>query len=259
MGDKNTIKREYETTKTTIKKLSEKYKVSENTIKSWKNRDKKNGAEWIKEGATNKKKSATKKEKVQLKKAVQEITKSDLSEKQKLYCIFRGMGHVILQAGLKAGYSKSTAYTTCYGMEKQDLIKQEIRKFQQIRYEGMIHGEKDIILQYYRIAFADIGDYLEEGEDGEISLKPLDAMDSGIIKEISVEKDMKFSESGMVLENQKIKFKLESKHPALRALGEINNMFKQELKLSGKVEHSNKDLSTEELALKLAELQKKRK
>ena len=50
------IKEYYETHKISIKKLAEHFNVSENTIKSWKNRDKKNGNDWVQlvdvEGAT---------------------------------------------------------------------------------------------------------------------------------------------------------------------------------------------------------------
>ena len=50
------IKEYYETHKISIKKLAEHFNISENTIKSWKNRDKKNGNDWVQlidvEGAT---------------------------------------------------------------------------------------------------------------------------------------------------------------------------------------------------------------
>ena len=50
------IKEYYETHKISIKKLAEHFNISENTIKSWKKRDKKNGNDWVQlvdvEGAT---------------------------------------------------------------------------------------------------------------------------------------------------------------------------------------------------------------
>ena len=41
------VKEYYETHKISIKKLAEHFNISENTIKSWKNRDKKNGNDWV--------------------------------------------------------------------------------------------------------------------------------------------------------------------------------------------------------------------
>lgn len=68
------IKEYYETHKISIKKLAEHFNVSENTIKSWKNRDKKNGNDWVQlvdvEGATKGAVADNKKKQIQKAKAM---------------------------------------------------------------------------------------------------------------------------------------------------------------------------------------------
>ena len=68
------IKEYYETHKISIKKLAEHFNISENTIKSWKNRDKKNGNDWVQlvdvEGATKGAVADNKKKQIQKAKAM---------------------------------------------------------------------------------------------------------------------------------------------------------------------------------------------
>lgn len=74
-ANKETIKKAYESGKYTFKKLSQKFKVSQGTIKSCAKRDKDNGEPWVK---GNPNKVATKIKKVATKNKVEEVENKSL-------------------------------------------------------------------------------------------------------------------------------------------------------------------------------------
>lgn len=228
-----------------LTKLSKKYKISYNTVKSWKTREK-----WIQKKKKIKKKPkvAPKKDAPLIKKEVapknnideeqleEIVNEKELNQRESDFCLYYSMSGNVLNSALKAGYSRNYARTGIYNLLAKDRIKKELKRINEVRYRNIMTNEKDVLMQYIRIAYADMGDYLDQNKDtGEISLKDLEKVDTRIIKEIKIEKDFKNDE----LYTQKINFKLEPKHPALRALGEHFSIFEKD---------NNLELSLEKVA-----------
>ena len=187
-----------------LTKLAKKYKKKYNTLKSWKTREdweqkKKKKRKVAPKDAPKKNAPALKikdapKDAIELQfveEVVEKMLESDLSQREKDFCLYYAMSGNMIQSGLKSGYSKNYSTTGLYRLLDKDKIKNEIKKINEIRYKNILTNEKDVLMQYIRIAYANIGDYLVQDEEGAISLKDLDEMDARVIKEISVEKDYK--------------------------------------------------------------------
>lgn len=206
----------YETGFGTLKKIADELGVSENTVKSWKTRYK-----WVKPKkivAPEVKKLQPKKEKDVIEiDYIEEVSrKYKLSNQQVEFAIYYGNGNSIQSSALKAKYSKSYALARAYTMLDNVGIKKIVEYIKKLRYETLMYSEKDVLNQYIRIAQGDMGDYFSD--DG-VELKDFGEVDTGIIKEyqITIKPDG----------SKEVKFKLESKHPALKSLGEYFGMFKE--------------------------------
>jgi phage terminase small subunit len=167
-GTKEQIRKDYETGKYTFKQLSEKYNVSQGTIKSWSKRDKDEGNQWIKVATKQKtkdKKVATKTElnKVANKEVAEEINEvlenENLTDKQRLFCIYYPKCFNATKAAIKAGYSKDTAYSIGFNLLKKDEIRNEIQKIKQNKMNRAMLSPDDIFQKYMDIAFAAMTDY----------------------------------------------------------------------------------------------------
>jgi phage terminase small subunit len=169
---KEQIRKDYETGKYTFKQLSEKYKVSQGTIKSWSKRDKDEGNQWIKVATKQKtkgKKVATKTEinKVANKEVAEEINEvlenDNLTDKQKLFCIYYPRCFNATKAAIKAGYSKDTAYQIGYQLLHKTSIRTEIQKIKQNKMNRAMLSPDDIFQKYMDIAFSAMTDYSSFG------------------------------------------------------------------------------------------------
>lgn len=190
------------------KDIAEKYNVSINTVKSWKQRYK-----WNKDGARTKEKSMhTKTEKVCTQKtAVAEEVESvmennELTDKQRLFCL-----HYVKCFNATKAYQK--AYQSNYetamvrGCEtlRNIKVKEEINRLKQNRLNREMLDAHDIFQKYMDIAFADITDYADfgtqsftyidkRGEEQEargsyVYLKDSNVVDGTIISEVKMGKD----------------------------------------------------------------------
>jgi len=170
------------------KDIAAKYEVSLDTVKSWKTRYK-----W------NRKSVHTKNEKVctqnQPKKddkkepIVEEVNdvleNTELTEKQRLFCIFFAKCFNATKAYQKAyECDYKTAASNGYRMLRNDRVKQMINQLKQERLNREFLTENDIFQQYMNIAFADIGDYLQFGPKGVI-LNNSSEVDTSIIAEVA--------------------------------------------------------------------------
>lgn len=147
------------------KDIATKYKVSLNTVKSWKKRygwERKKGAHKNEKGCTQNidKKTAVAEE-------VEQVMKNDgLNDKQRLFCVLYVKCFNSTKAYKKAYQcSYETALTNGPALLGNTRIKKEIQRLKQNRLNREMLDESDIFQRYMDIAFADITDYVEFGQE----------------------------------------------------------------------------------------------
>lgn len=136
------------------KDIAAKYDVSINTVKSWKSR------KW--DGFPDKK-GATKKEKVAQKKEVHPvIDNNDLTEQQKLFCLYYLQSFNATKAYQQAyGCDYNSARSNSIRLIAKDSIKIELKRLKAELQQDMFLDVKDLIREYAKQAFADITDFVE--------------------------------------------------------------------------------------------------
>lgn len=216
-----------------LKDIATQLDVSESTVRSWKNRYK-----WDDEiSATSQKnkcnvanKKVIKENKETHTKKLKKIENSlsdELTEKQRLFCIYYIENFNATKAYQKAyDCDYQTAMSNASRMRRNAKVKQEIdRLTNECLEEQEINSKllsKRIFQKYIDIAFADITDYItfgkqeREGEFGPytvnyVDLKDSNNVDGGLISEVSQGKDG-------------IKIKLQDKMKALQWLSDRTDM-----------------------------------
>ncbi len=136
------------------KDIAAKYEVSINTVKSWKSR------KW---NAPPGKKGATKEEKVAHKKEVQPvIDNEDLTEQQKLFCLYYLECFNATKAYQKAYQCDyNSARSNSIRLIAKDSIKIELKRLKAELQQDIFLDVKDLIREYAKQAFADITDFVE--------------------------------------------------------------------------------------------------
>ena len=172
--NKESIRKAYELGEGTFKVLSVKYAVSEGTIKSWAKQDKDKGQPWIKPTQP-KPKNQDKKPKKKVEKevevevvkslAVKEETKTyKLNEMQSLFVAEYLTDFNATRSALAAGYSKNTAYSIGHNLLKNVEVQAEIKRHTEILFDSIGLTSQRILMEYMKIAGADIKDYLTFGQ-----------------------------------------------------------------------------------------------
>lgn len=174
MPNWNEIQREWETTKITLAALAEKHDVALGTIKSRKSRDTKNGEPWVrgpsKKDATKKKKDATISKRMQPKEVF--VESDDLTDKQRLFCIYYIKSFNQTMAAIKAGYSRNSAHVEGSRLIRIPKVADEIRRLKGEMQQGIFIDAMDVLNKYIQIAFADITDFVEFGSIEKSELSP---------------------------------------------------------------------------------------
>lgn len=147
------------------KDIADKYDVTINTVKSWKKR-----YGWErKKGAHKSEKGCTQKRKVQrvVEEAVEQVIENpDLTDKQRLFCVIYIRCFNATKAYQKAyGCSYATAVTNGPALLGNTRIRDEIRRLKQNRLNQEMLDESDIFQRYMDIAFANITDFVEFGQE----------------------------------------------------------------------------------------------
>ena len=145
------------------KEIAKKYGTTINTVKSWSRR-----YEWSKKkkkGAPQNKSVHTKKE---CKKIAEEIVEtSELDEEHQLFCIYYLKYHNKVKAYQKV--KPNTPYNSACVMasrwSKKPAVKEEIKRLKEEMYADALLDPHDIVQKYIDIAFADLNDYLEYGQE----------------------------------------------------------------------------------------------
>lgn len=216
-----------------LKDIATQLDVSESTVRSWKNRYK-----WDDEiSATSQKNKCNVANKKVIKenkethtkklKKIENSLSNELTEKQRLFCIYYIENFNATKAYQKAyDCDYQTAMSNASRMRRNAKVKQEIdRLTNECLEEQEINSKllsKRIFQKYIDIAFADITDYItfgkqeREGEFGPytvnyVDLKDSNNVDGGLISEVSQGKDG-------------IKIKLQDKMKALQWLSDRTDM-----------------------------------
>ena len=145
------------------KEIAKKYGTTINTVKSWSRR-----YEWSKK----KKKCAHQNKSVHTKKECKKIAEeivetSELDEEHQLFCIYYLKYHNKVKAYQKV--KPNTPYNSACVMasrwSKQPAVIEEINRLKKELYEDALLDPHDIVQKYIDIAFADLNDYLEYGQE----------------------------------------------------------------------------------------------
>ena len=154
------------------KEIAEKYGVTINTVKSWNTRYK-----WSKDAKksvhTKTKKVCTQKsnESNAKKEAIAEavgqvIENAELTDKQRLFCLYYVKCFNATKAYKKAyGCSYETAMTEGSKTLRNPKMKEEIIRLKQNRLNRELVDESDIFQKYMDIAFSDATDFVEFGQE----------------------------------------------------------------------------------------------
>lgn len=155
------IQKEWETTKVSFKDLAEKHGLKDSTIRSRKNREK-----WfrenVKRNATN---TTQRKQNVATKeKEVEPVVESDnLTDKQRLFCIYYIKSFNATMAAIKAGYATNSAHVEGSRLLRNAKVADEVRRLKGEMQQGIFIDAMDVLNKYIQIAFADITDYVMFG------------------------------------------------------------------------------------------------
>lgn len=141
------------------------------------------------------------------------IENENLTEKQRLFCIYYVKSFNATQSAIKAGYSPESAHVEGSRQLRNDKVANEIRRIKAEMRKGIFIDAMDVLDKWIKIAFADITDYLTFGsneyvsrdEDGEIrydendqpiyynlshvTLNESDTVDGSLITEVKQGKD----------------------------------------------------------------------
>lgn len=154
------------------KEIAEKYGVTINTVKSWKTRykwskDDKKSVHTKTEKVCTQKSSKNNIEKEAIVEAVEQVIENtELTDKQKLFCLYYVKCFNATKAYQKAfQVDYATACGNASNLLKSIEIKNEILRLKQNRLNREMLDESDIFQKYMDIAFADITDYVEFGRE----------------------------------------------------------------------------------------------
>lgn len=234
------------------------------TVRGWKNKDnwddKLNGTFQDKKRNVpkNKKTIVTKKEN----KIIDELEDAELTEMQRLFCLYYIKSFNATQSAIKAGYSKESAHVEGSRLLRNAKVATEIRRLKGNMTQDIFIDAMDVLRKYIEIAFADVTDYVKFGqkevkvtgafgpivdEDGEpvtkivnyVDLKESYEVDGTILSEVSQGKDgvkIKLLDKMKALEKLELYFDL------------LPDKFKQQLEEEKlKIQKSKVELEKEKL------------
>jgi len=239
----------------TPKQCALKYNISDSTIRSWVHREKKNKGATLqtdKPATKRKKKNATAQSKEPVIKL--EDVNEDLTEKQRLFCWLYIHNYNATMAARKAGYSEKTAHVIGYELLRNPKVRAEIERLKKLKAESIMLTEEDIVERYMRIAFADMTDFIDFGQEDVIIGKDDDGNEIKAKVNYLNFKDSNIVDGGLICEISKsrngVKLKLEDR---LKALQWLSDYFCMNPMSKHKVAYDNAILKMKERELKLKE------
>lgn len=148
------IRKEYETSDITLSVLADKHDIKLGTLKSRKSREK-----WLratkKDATTNLIRDYT----------IEAIVESDeLTEKQRLFCLYYVKSFNATQSAIKAGYAPESAHVEGSRLLRHAKVSKEIKRIKQDMTQEIFIDAIDVLQKWVKIAFADVTDYLKFGQ-----------------------------------------------------------------------------------------------
>ena len=151
-----------------LKDIAAQLGVSESQIRKWKNQDK-----WEQSGMVtlpNTKSNVTKPQALvtaEEKSLVESVMANEaLTEKQRLFCLYYVKCFNATKAYQKAyACSYETAASVSYRLLENDGVRAEIKRLKQNRMNQVLLEPEDIFQKYLDIAFADITDFVQFGQE----------------------------------------------------------------------------------------------
>jgi phage terminase small subunit len=149
-----------------LKDIATQLKISDIQVRKWKSTDKweqkLKGTLPLKSNVANK---VNNEDKESIKKDVEEVlNNNDLTDKQKLFCIYYPKCFNATKAAIKAGYSKNRASEIGYQLLQKTTVKTEIQRLKQNKLNRAMISPDDIFQRYLDIAFANMTDYVSFGQ-----------------------------------------------------------------------------------------------
>lgn len=145
--------------------IASQLKLPEGTVRRWKSTHKWNSERSDKKSERSQIKN-NQKENAVADEVKQVIENPDLTDKQRLFCLHYIRSFNATKAYQKAyGVDYNTASSIGYRLLGNDGVKKEILRLKQNRLNREMLDESDIFQKYMDIAFADITDYVEFGQE----------------------------------------------------------------------------------------------
>jgi phage terminase small subunit len=150
-------------------KISEELNVSAGTVRGWKNKDKWDeklfGTFQKNTERSDKKIADNNKEKEPVISDKEEVLRNaELTEKQRLFCLYYIKCFNATQSAIKAGYAPESAHAEGSRLLRNVKVKSYIRELKGKMTDSLFIDAMDVLNKYIQIAFADITDYLTFGQ-----------------------------------------------------------------------------------------------
>lgn len=132
-------------------------------IRKWKSQDK--WDEQMNGNITIAKRSVTNVKNPKTKEKLKEILEDEeLTEKERLFCLYYVKYFNGTQAALKAGYSKDGAHVQASRLLRRERVSSYIKELKGELIENVFVEAMDVLKEYIKIAFADITNYVTFGQ-----------------------------------------------------------------------------------------------
>lgn len=150
-----------------LKDLASDLGVSESQIRKWKKQDNWNSNVTIlKSNVTKQTNSSQSYNKAIVEDVNQVIQNTELTDKQRLFCLYYIRCFNATKAYQKAyGCDYRTAQSNGYQLLTNTYIREEIMRLKQNRFNNEMLDESDIFQKYIDIAFSDVTDFVEFGQE----------------------------------------------------------------------------------------------
>lgn len=151
-----------------LKDIADKLGVSASQIRKWKNED-----EWERglkpnSNVTNAKGNVTKQKQPKERTIKQDMIEADkseeLTEKQRLFCLYYIKTFNATQSMIKAGYAADSAHVEGHRLLRNPKVASYIRKVKRDMTGDLFIEAQDVLHKWVKIAFADITDYVKFGQ-----------------------------------------------------------------------------------------------
>lgn len=184
--------------------IADELNLKPSQIRKWKSQDK--WDEQMNGNVTIAKRSVTNVKNPKTKEKLKEILEDEeLTEKERLFCLYYVKYFNGTQAALKAGYSKDGAHVQASRLLRRERVSSYIRELKGELVENVFVEAMDVLKEYIKIAFADITNYVTfgqrevefESEDGTpitrmmnfVDLQDHEVVDGSIITEVKQGRD----------------------------------------------------------------------